>query len=88
MRKQKTNEGVKMDINQQDKIALYHKRCPDCSQQISNYFFESDRPWCKACDVWFEIDSSGWVIRNQDATYQYKKQWARLNQVKQPEAGI
>lgn len=77
-----------MDINQQDRAVLNHKRCPDCGQHINSYFFDPNRPWCKACDVWFEIDSSGWVIRNQDATYQYNKQWARMIQSTRSDAGI
>ena len=68
-----------MDMNQQDRAVLRAKRCPDCGQPINSYFFEPQKPWCKACDVWFEMDnSSGWVIRNQDATYQYNQQWAKI----------
>jgi len=77
-----------MDINQQDRDVLSHKRCPDCGQHINSYFFEPNRPWCKACDVWFELDPSGWVIRNEDATYQYNKQWARLIHETRSEVGI
>ena len=67
-----------MDINEKDRAALREKRCPDCGQFINSYFFEPNRPWCKDCDVWFETCESGWVIRNVDATYQYKQEWTRL----------
>ena len=69
-----------MDLNQQDRAALNASQCPDCGQPIRNYFFEASRPWCKACDVWFEFDSSGWVIRNTDATYQYNREWVEIVQ--------
>jgi hypothetical protein len=68
-----------MDINEQDRAALNAKRCPDCGQTISTYFFERNRPWCKACDVWFEFCDSGWVIRNVDATHQYNMEWLRIS---------
>jgi hypothetical protein len=67
-----------MDINQKDRAALNAKLCPDCGQPIKNYFFETNRPWCRACDVWFESDSSGWVIRNLDATDQYNEDWVKM----------
>jgi hypothetical protein len=53
-----------MDINQQDRAALNAKLCPDCSNPVS---FEESGPWCKVCDVWFEFNISGWIIRNRDA---------------------
>ncbi|KJS31485.1 MAG: hypothetical protein VR64_11910 [Desulfatitalea sp. BRH_c12] len=67
-----------MDINQKDRAALNAKLCPDCGQPIRNYFFETNRPWCRACDVWFESDSSGWVIRNLGATDQYNEDWVKM----------
>lgn len=67
-----------MDINQQDRHALNAGRCPDCGQAIRNFFFVKTLPWCKACDVWFETDRSGWVIRNVDATRQYNQRWIKM----------
>jgi hypothetical protein len=67
-----------MDINEKDRAALRAKICPDCGQQIKNFFFETNFPWCKTCDVWFEICNSGWVIRNVDATHQFNQEWGRM----------
>ena len=67
-----------MDINQKDRAALNAKLCPDCGQPIRNYFFETNRPWCRACDVWFESDSSGSVIRNLGGTDQYNEDWVKM----------
>lgn len=53
-----------MDINQKDRAALEAKRCPDCGNQV---IFEGVYPWCLPCNNWFEVDGSGWVIRNNDA---------------------
>jgi hypothetical protein len=67
-----------MDINQKDRQALNAKLCPDCGKAIRNFFFKASLPWCKACDVWFETDRSGWVIRNVDATRQYNRKWVEI----------
>jgi len=67
-----------MDINQKDRAALRAKRCPDCGRSIRHYFFEPSFPWCNTCDVWFEVDRSGWVIRNVDATKQYNQAWRNI----------
>ena len=69
-----------MDINQQDRAVLKAKICPDCGQPIRNYFFEESRPWCKSCDVWFEFDDSGWIIRNENANQTYIQMWTRITQ--------
>lgn len=53
-----------MDTNQRDRAALSAKRCPDCGKPVT---FEEIGPWCRTCDVWFEFNISGWVIRNSDA---------------------
>jgi hypothetical protein len=64
----KSKGGFLMDINQQDRAALNANLCPDCGGPVS---FEETGPWCRACDVWFEFNISGWVIRNSDATQFY-----------------
>jgi len=67
-----------MDVNQQDRAALNAKLCPDCGEPIRTFFFETNRPWCKPCDVWFEFDTSGWVIRNLGAAHSYNQEWENL----------
>ena len=53
-----------MDFNQHDRAALIAKLCPDCGKQV---IIEETSLWCKACNVWFEFNFSGWVIRNKEA---------------------
>jgi hypothetical protein len=64
-----------MDLNEQDRASLNAKICPDCGSSIEIYLFEATRPLCKKCDVWFEFDNSGWVIRNLDAGSIYRQEW-------------
>ena len=60
---EKEREGS-MDLNQQDRVSLNANMCPDCGGTIGR---RANNPWCRSCDVWFEFDNSGWIIRNSDA---------------------
>lgn len=66
-----------MDPNEQDRACLNAKICPDCGSPIKIYVFDNRRPVCGNCDVWFEYDRSGWVIRNADARDIYRSEWER-----------
>jgi hypothetical protein len=58
-----------MDVNQQDRSALTARLCPDCGNRVT---IEENNLWCRACDVWFEFNLSGWIIRNRDAAQYFR----------------
>lgn len=59
-----------MDLNEKDRQALSDGQCPDCGNPLTSDP-SVDFKFCRKCDVYFEVQDNGWVIRNSGAFQEY-----------------